>query len=456
MEKARTARYGVAMRADGRAARFFLAGLLLAASGAPDDAGESRKERWKARRLEKINAIEPYTISRTERAFLRLEEELGEPVPRATLDPVEESLQLVNDNLGDLPFPDYRDRLFTRIGSIRPGGGVSGGVHFVKLGALHPATDLDASAAVSVGGYQFYHVRFGNIPPLMSPAPLLGPMLLQDSDPWFGYVDVRYHDFRDETFFGPGGDSSREAEVDFRHQRAGYTAITGYRLSGNVIASARVGFSQNRVGARGDETEAAPRAAESLLRRGGWTDFVEVATSLELDFRDVSRNARRGGYVALSLARFDDTNSDLFRFTRIGVEGQGFVPLGSPQRTLAIRGQLSSDQADTGHRVPFYLQRTLGGNSTLRGFDDFRFRGDNAMHLSVEYRWDPSLYWGFSVFWDTGKVFRSFDDGFDLDGLENSFGIGTRLQTPGSTIFRIQVARSREGTRFHFAFGMVF
>lgn len=439
-------------------ARIPLLALVLLSGGSgvtADDGAGSRKEAWKNRRLEKMESIEPQKISGTENAFLWLENELGEPVPSTIMDPIEESLQLVNDNLGDLPFPEYRDRLFSRVGSIRSGGGLSGGARFVELGTLHRAIDLDASGAVSIGGYQFYRVRFGKMLPLMAPTALLGPILQGDAERWFAYADVRYHDFREESLFRLGGDSS-EDEAEFRHERAGYTAITGYRLAGNVIASARLGFSQNRVRPHVDRDSERILDNDELPTLGKWTDFLELATSVQLDFRDVARNARRGGYVELFLARFDDTSSDLFRFTRVGVEGQGFVPLGSPQRTLALRGQLSSDQGDSGQRVPFYLQRTLGGNSTLRGFEDFRFRGENLMHLSVEYRWNPSLYWGLSMFWDTGKVFRSFGDGFDVDGLEHSFGVGARLQTPGSTIFRIQIARSREGTRFHAAVGMVF
>lgn len=425
--------------------------LMARASSSADDAGGGRQEGWKKRRLEKMEQSEPYTISPMERKFLWLENELGEPVPSTALEPIEESLQLVNENLGDLVFPDYRDRLFARVGSVRSGGGFSGGLRFVKLGVPHRTIDLDAAANVSVGGYQFYRVRFGNLLPVLAPTALLGPMLDHGLERWFAYADVRYHDFREESWFVPRDvDDDESIEAEFRHRRAGYGAIVGYRLGAHNIASARAGLSRHRV------TPSQESSPESLAQPTISTDFREVAASVQLDYRDVPGNPRRGALLDMFVARFDDTGTDPFHFTRFGVEAQGFVPLGSPQRTLAIRGLLSSDRADEGAAVPFFLQRTLGGNSTLRGFDNFRFRGENLMHLTAEYRWNPSLFWGFSVFWDTGKAFRSFEEEFNLDDLERSFGVGTRLQTLESTILRIQVARSREGTRFHIAVGMVF
>ena len=38
--------------------------------------------------------------------------------------------------------------------------------------------------------------------------------------------------------------------------------------------------------------------------------------------------------------------------------------------------------------MPFYLMPTLGGNDTLRGFREYRFRGPHAILLQAEYRWE--------------------------------------------------------------------
>lgn len=482
-------------------------GNATAVASVDEDEGEgadktstSRRARWRARRLEKSTRIEPATLSRIERAFLRFEEALSEPVPTKAMAPIEESLQLVNENLGDLPYPSYRDRLFTRVGSIRSGGGLSFGLRLVQPSfpsfssgetdpRPRPRLGLDATAAFSMNRYQFYRVRFGKLLPVMAGTALLGPNtdgLGGRGDSWFAYLDARYGDFREETLFRtptalsePDRDRGLDEPegLEYRHRRAVVSGVVGYRL-GRATASARVGLSGNRVGPAGERGEAAGTGTGTAPRVGGGlagvapsdSDFRELAASLQLDFLDVPGNARRGVFLDLFVARFDDSNdtvtvtggggvvdaSSEARFTRLGIEARGFLPLGSPQRTLALRGRLSSDQTGDGGSVPFYLQRTLGGNETLRGFRDFRFRGENLMHLTVEYRFRPASYWGLSVFWDSGKTFPSFADGFDLEDLEHSFGVGSRIETPSSTVVRVQVAHSREGARFHIAMGMVF
>jgi len=59
------------------------------------------------------------------------------------------------------------------------------------------------------------------------------------------------------------------------------------------------------------------------------------------------------------------------------------------------------------------------------------------------------------VFYDTGKVAANRSD-LDFDGLRNDYGFGARFHSPFATVFRIDVARSREGTRLVFASSAVF
>jgi outer membrane translocation and assembly module TamA len=54
------------------------------------------------------------------------------------------------------------------------------------------------------------------------------------------------------------------------------------------------------------------------------------------------------------------------------------------------------------------------------------------------------------VFFDAGKVTARRQD-LDFDGLKTDYGFGARFHGPFSTALRIDVARSREGTRLVFA-----
>ena len=54
--------------------------------------------------------------------------------------------------------------------------------------------------------------------------------------------------------------------------------------------------------------------------------------------------------------------------------------------------------------MPFYLMPTLGGNDTLRGFREYRFRGPHAILAQAEYRWEIWSGLDGALFYDAGKV----------------------------------------------------
>lgn len=57
---------------------------------------------------------------------------------------------------------------------------------------------------------------------------------------------------------------------------------------------------------------------------------------------------------------------------------------------LYIAGRFTASWASAGNAVPFYLQETLGGSDidnvpTLRGYQDYRFRGPDLFSLQAQY-----------------------------------------------------------------------
>ena len=46
---------------------------------------------------------------------------------------------------------------------------------------------------------------------------------------------------------------------------------------------------------------------------------------------------------------------------------------------IAARLFMSTSDTDAGQTMPFYFMPTLGGNDTLRGFREYRFRGPHAI-----------------------------------------------------------------------------
>ena len=105
--------------------------------------------------------------------------------------------------------------------------------------------------------------------------------------------------------------------------------------------------------------------------------------------------------------------------------------------------------------MPFFLERSLGGSRTLRGFDSFRFRGPRLATVSVEYRCEVMGPFELAAFYDAGKVWGGpVDTG--TRGIASSYGMGLRIKSKDDVLVRMDVARGAEGTRAHLSFGYSF
>jgi hemolysin activation/secretion protein len=105
--------------------------------------------------------------------------------------------------------------------------------------------------------------------------------------------------------------------------------------------------------------------------------------------------------------------------------------------------------------VPYFLMPDLGGSHTLRGYPAWRFRDRNRVLLTGEYRWTAGPFVDMALFLDAGKVAPRARD-LDLRGFTKTYGLGMSLHTPLSTVTRIEVARTPEGTSLVFSFSPSF
>src|SRR5262249_27983207 len=91
------------------------------------------------------------------------------------------------------------------------------------------------------------------------------------------------------------------------------------------------------------------------------------------------------------------------------LDARGYIPLGSDKTSFAARAFASLEGPKGGSQIPFYYQSFLGGQFYVRGFREFRFRGNNALALSSELRqtvWTQNDTRGLDVhvFADAGQV----------------------------------------------------
>jgi hypothetical protein len=192
----------------------------------------------------------------------------------------------------------------------------------------------------------------------------------------------------------------------------------------------------------------------TLPALGTVTTLRHSQATVGIDSRLSDGYARRGGFYGVTAHDFSD-NDSRFGFRQVDYEAIQHIPILRETWVISLRGLASTTWRKNGQQIPFFALPSLGGGSNLRGFSSWRFRDQNSLLLQAEWRIMVNRFFDTAVFYDTGKVAANRSD-LDFDGLRNDYGFGARFHSPLATVFRIDVARSREGTRLVFASSAVF
>lgn len=170
---------------------------------------------------------------------------------------------------------------------------------------------------------------------------------------------------------------------------------------------------------------------------------LSLAPRVSWDRRDNPLNPTRGTFHQFELEFADDFGGfDAARFTRAETRHSGFVPIGDRLvlgmniRMGAAFGGISQGFVSTGvYALPLAERFSLGGVTTLRGFDDAAvevsdataFGGDAVVNASVELRY-PLTRFGLqgALFADVGQLGRDLPDLFQ-SRVRSSAGMGFRF-----------------------------
>ena len=374
-----------------------------------------------------------------------------------------ERLMLKSDK-GELPHI-YEWNLwgfYPRLQNIAAGSSLAPGVRYWRPDMGGSPLSLHGSAFYSFNSYQYYDAQLGVIP---HPGRAL-PLRATNGDDLYELADIgqtvskgpiffgsfKYRDYTELTFYGTGAEASADQRSSFRQRDVSADLVAGYQFARPMALTLRVGSFQPEVSEGQNslypttqelfDDDTAPGLSDQ-------PDFLTLKAQAFIDVRDVLGAAHKGVLLAIEYSRFDDRNLDQHSFDRWAVDARGYLPLGSVQRTLALRAWANIDDPGEGQSVPFYLQETLGGPRTLRGFENFRFRGEKVLLLQAEYRWAPSPAVEMALFVDSGTVSDPGED-LDLDTLKTNWGVGLRFKSFRSVILRFEFATGDEGGRFVF------
>jgi hypothetical protein len=362
----------------------------------------------------------------------------------------------------------YRDRyrslkdkgVALTLGSILPGSSLSAGVELERERLFGTFIGASFDAAWSVRGYHQYDVRLGRLKGRdhrteLGPADADITSVFNDNSLLaFGtsvFVEWRQRVYPRVDFFGLGQQSRVDARTDYGISGSSLDLVLQWQRDAHFGLSGRAGTMDLHLepGTNHSVTNTddvfLPEAAPGLDRQ---PRYVTVGGAATLDYRDRPRLTTTGTFVSVGVwhaAPASDADASA-AWTRLIAEVRGFHPLHGEKHVLALHGFVSTRLGDAATPTPFYLQPTLGGSKTLRGFGSYRLRGDALWTATAEYRWRAHRWIEIAPFVDVGAVAGSWGA---LSGVRPSVtpGIGLRALSSTRVIGRADVAHGRDGTR---------
>ena len=334
---------------------------------------------------------------------------------------------------------DFANGFYWDFNQMIPGAGwISGGPgyrHWYKGNKLF----IDGSSSISWRRYKAVQGRV-ELPALAHSRLALG-------------TQVRWQDYSQIDYFGMGPASLERDRTQYRLQSTHATGYATVRPARWMDITAEIGWLKPTVRApsgaflRNLPSTSEVFAGSPVHARFDTPTFVPKELSITVDTRDFPSHPTRGVLLRGATARYDDRDSGVFTFQRYETEAAGFLPIGGGRVVLALRGWAVSTETGANQLVPFYLQPSLGGANTIRGYADYRFHDRNLLVVNAEARVALLTHLDFALFADAGNVAA---DRRDLDLARQSFGAGLRLHTRRITFARLDAARGDEGWRMVF------
>jgi len=355
----------------------------------------------------------------------------GEPQTEARIESIENSApyRLLTGEL---------DGFGLGIGTIIPGSGFAVRPRYTRTGLLggRLTLRLDALGAVNqsyLGGLD-----------------LAMPDLLSGRAFWD--FSVVHRDISEMPYYGAGPDSRRSGRSDFRLEDTNLELRPGVRVIRGLRASLIGSYLADNVGPGhssmyiSTNLQFDPEAAPGIDHQ---TDFWRGGGLVEYDWLDSNSTPSSGGKYSAQYVRYQDQNLGRYSFFRVDLDAWQYVPLFNHTRVIALHGATSLTDTNGTQHVPFYLQPTLGGPNTLRGYEFDRFYGNNSTMVSAEYRWDASPVLQVVAFSDGGKVFNAWQQ-WNFHAIQTDVGFGFRFRGRSKNILSLDTGFSHEGFQIWF------
>jgi len=185
------------------------------------------------------------------------------------------------------------------------------------------------------------------------------------------------------------------------------------------------------------------------------SNYLIAGCTIAVDFRDLPANPHKGTAVVLDFHGYNAEQNGLYSFNWASAKVEQYIPFFNEKRVIALHGAVDMTFHNRNQVVPFYMQPTLGGFNTLRGFRTLRFYDDNAAVVNAEYRWEICTGFDMAIFVDAGEVFHRPSQ-FSMSNVKSDMGFGFRFNNQRNMVMRVDTGFSKEGFQVWVAFDKVF
>lgn len=387
--------------------------MMMAVSARAQAQDATREAVIEQAQAAKSRTLQPYTPSRAERLMGK----------------VEEVLSATENN-----WHPYFESAYS-------GGGFAFGSGFARH--VSPYNTVDVRGSYTLRGYKRAEAEFG------------APRLFHRR----GSLSILggWREATQVAFYGLGTNTTDEHRLNYDFQQPYASALLTVRPDRrSVLLQGGLELTQwkQRQGEGEFPSVETVFTPETLPGIGARVNYLHVQGTAGFDWRTSPGYSRRGGFYGVTFHAYQDPD-DVFGFQQIDYEAIQHFPILRDAWVLSLHARASTTNTSAGQQIPFFMLPALGGGSTLRGFSSWRFRDRDSLLLQAEWRIVVNRFLDSAFFFDAGKV-ATHKSQLDFNGLRSDYGFGLRFHGPFNTPFRVDVARSNEGTRLVFTTSAAF
>lgn len=142
---------------------------------------------------------------------------------------------------------------------------------------------------------------------------------------------------------------------------------------------------------------------------------------------------------------FSYSEPERYHFVKYGATLTGYLDITGLQRVLSLSAIVDfADPLRDDGNIPFTEQITLGGERPMVGYLAGRLVDRSSAVARLDYTWPIWVWLDGALHYELGNVFGERLQGFELDQLRNSFGMGMRASSSSDHVFELLLAFGTE------------